>query len=240
VTHDSPLTGRGHGTVRRLLGPGLMTLLMLAVLLSLGTWQVYRLHWKETILAQIARAEAAPPVPLPANPGPYTKVAVTGRLRADLSAHYGLEVRDTRDGPQLGTFLVQPLERPDAPVLLVERGWVPQQFHESIAQPPGETTITGYIHAADSPGLFSAKDDPAARVFYTLDPAAIGAALGFSHVAPFVLVALGATPPEGWPDPAKNLPRPPNNHLSYAITWYGLAVALVVIFMVWARRTPRA
>ena len=45
--------------------PGLMTVVMLAVLLGLGTWQVHRLHWKEAILAQIARAEAAPPVPLP-------------------------------------------------------------------------------------------------------------------------------------------------------------------------------
>ncbi len=226
--------------MRRLLGPGLMTLAMLAVLLSLGTWQVRRLHWKQAILAQLARAEAAPPIPLPAIPEPYTKVAVTGHLRADLSAQYAVEVRDTRDGPAMGTFLVQPLERPDAPPLLVERGWAPQKRTAPIAQPAGQTTIVGYIHGPESPGLFSAKDDPAARIFYTLDPAAIGASLGLPQVAPFILVALGPAPPELWPDPAKHLPQPPNNHLSYAITWYGLAVALVVIFLVWARRTLRA
>jgi surfeit locus 1 family protein len=226
--------------MRRLLFPGLMTLAMLAVLLGLGTWQVQRLHWKTAILARIAHAEAAPPIPLPATPEPYTKVAVTGQLRADLSAQYAAEVRDTRDGPQMGTFLIQPLERPDAPPLLVERGWVPQKRRTPIAQPDGRTTIAGYIHPAESPGLFSAKDDPAARIFYTLDPAAIGAALGLPHVAPFILIALGPAPPELWPDPAKHLPQPPNNHLSYAITWYGLALALVVIFVVWARRTLRA
>jgi surfeit locus 1 family protein len=53
-------------------------------------------------------------------------------------------------------------------------------------------------------------------------------------------VALGPTPPNGYPDPAKHLPRPPNNHLSYAITWYGLAAALVVIFVVWARKALTA
>ncbi|MGA3400361.1 MAG: SURF1 family cytochrome oxidase biogenesis protein [Acetobacteraceae bacterium] len=226
--------------MRRLLWPGLMTTAMLAVLLALGTWQVRRLHWKEAILAQIAHAEAAPPIPLQAVPEPYTKVAVTGHLRADLSAQYAVEVRDTREGPQMGTFLVQPLERPGEPPLLVERGWVPQKRTAPIAQPPGETTVTGYIHAAETPGLFSAKDDPAARIFYTLDPAAIGASLGLPHVAPFILIALGPAPPELWPDPAQHLPQPPNNHLSYAITWYGLAVALVVIFLVWARRTLRA
>ena len=56
-------------------------------------------------------------------------------------------------------------------------------------------------------------------------PPAIGAALGLRQVAPFILVAMGSAPPERYPDPARHLPRPPNNHLSYAITWYGLAVA---------------
>jgi surfeit locus 1 family protein len=226
--------------MHRLLWPGLMTLAMLAVLLGLGTWQVRRLHWKTAILAQIAQAEAAPPIPLPAIPETYTKVAVTGHLRNDLSAQYAVEVRDTRDGPQMGTFLVQPLERQDAPPLLVERGWVPQKRRTPIAQPDRQTTIVGYIHAAETPGLFSAKDDPAARIFYTLDPVAIGTSLGLPRVAPFILIALGPAPLQLWPDPAKHLPQPPNSHLSYAITWYGLAVALVVIFLVWARRTLRA
>jgi surfeit locus 1 family protein len=55
-------------------------------------------------------------------------------------------------------------------------------------------------------------------------------------VAPFILIAMGPTPQAGYPIPAEHLPRPPNNHLSYAITWYGLAVALVVIFAVWSRK----
>jgi len=228
-----------HSPIRRLAGPGLMTLAMFAILIGLGTWQIRRLRWKEGILAQIARAEAAPPVPLSGNPSPYTKVVVTGDLRADLSAFYALEVRDTRKGPTLGTFLIQPLERPGQLPLLVERGWVPQKRTTPIAQPKGDATIVGFIHQADKPGLFSATDDPATRTFYTLDPAAIGAAIGLPRVAPFILVALGPAPPQLWPDPAKHLPRPPNNHLYYALIWYGLAVELVVMFVIWARRTLR-
>lgn len=226
--------------IRRLLLPGLMSLAMFAVLLALGTWQVERLHWKQAILAQIASAEAAPAVPLQAVPQPYTKVAVTGRLRNDLSALYAAEVRNTDTGPQMGSFLIEPLERADAPPLLVQRGWVPQQRRKPIAQPQGVVTITGYIRPPEISGPFSARDDLATRVFYSLDPTAIGTALGLQQVAPFVLVALGSPPPERWPDPARHLPRPPNNHLSYAITWYGLAAALVVIFVVWLRRTLRA
>ena len=226
--------------IRRLFWPGLSALCLFAVLIGLGTWQIHRLHWKRAILAQIAHAEASPPVPLTGDPSPFTKVAVTGRLRTDLSAFYGYEVRDSRTGPQMGGFLIQPLERPGAPPLLVERGWVPQNRTTSIAEPQGEVTITGYIHPADHQQWFSAADDPAARTFYTLNPQAIGAALGLHRVAPFILVALGPQPPELWPDPAKHLPRPPNNHLQYALTWYGLAGVLVVMFVSWSRKGPSA
>lgn len=226
--------------VRRLIGPTLMTLVMLIVLLGLGTWQVRRLAWKTAILAQIARAEAAPPVPLPADPSPFIKVAVTGRLLATKTALFGAEVRDTKAGTVLGAQLIEPLQRDAGDPILVLRGWVPMKQAASVATPHGITTVTGYVHPGDAPGWFSAHDDTAGRQFYTLDPPVIGAALGLPHVAPFVLVALGPSSPDVLPIPAEHLPRPPNNHLSYAITWYGLAAALVVIFIVWARKAVRA
>jgi surfeit locus 1 family protein len=222
--------------MRRLLWPGIMTTAMLAVLLALGTWQIQRLHWKVALLAQIARAEAAPAVALSASPEPFTKVQVTGQLRDNLSASYGADVRDTPAGTQLGTQLIVPVERKDGDTILVDRGWVPESRPHPIAQPGGEVTIEGYVRPGDTPGLFSATDNPATRQFYTLDPRAIGAALGLHSVAPFVVIAMGPAPPERYPDPARHLPRPPNNHLSYVITWYGLAFALVVIFVLWARK----
>ena len=217
-----------------------MTAAMLAVLLALGTWQIERLHWKEALLAQIARAEAAPAVELPANPEPYSKVQVTGQLRDDLAATYGADVRDTPTGTQLGTQLIVPLERADGETILVDRGWVPELRPRPIAKPEGDVTVEGYIRPGDRQGMFSAPDNPATRQFYTLDPASIGAALGLPHVAPYVLVVIGRAPPERYPDPARHLPRPPNNHLSYAITWFGLAFALVVIFILWARKVLTA
>lgn len=224
---------------RRLLVPVVSTVLMLAVLVGLGTWQVERLAWKRRLLAEIAAAEQAPAVALPAAPSPFTKVAVQGRLRPDLAALYGAEVREGRAGPVLGGQIIVPLERDGVPPVLVDLGWVPADRRASLPLPPGEVTIAGYVRPPDHPGLFSASDDPKARLFYTLDPRAIGAALGLKEVAPFTLVALGPTPDAGWPDPAHHLPRPPNNHLQYAITWYGLAVALLVVFTLYVRKVPR-
>jgi surfeit locus 1 family protein len=213
-----------------------MTAIMLAVLLGLGTWQVFRLQWKLGILAQIAQAEAAPPVPLPANPSPYVKVAVTGRFETTDSVLYGAEVRDTAAGTEMGSQLIVPLDRNDGPPILVDRGWIPENRRAPIDQPRGVVTVVGYVRPANRPGWFSATDDVAGRQFFTLNPAAIGTALSLPKVAPFTLVVLGSAPPSQYPEPARHLPRPPNNHLSYAITWYGLAVALIVIFIVWARQ----
>ena len=217
---------------------------MLATLIGLGTWQVHRLHWKQDILAQIDRAEANPPIPLPPNPAPYAKVSVTGTFLPDRSALYGAQVQTLASGPAMGGRLIVPLRMTDGRVVLIDRGWVPTVRQTPIDQPTGEVTVSGYVRFGDEPGAFSAHDDVPARLFYTLDPQAIGQALGQPAVLPFVLVVLG---PERageivthLPDPATHLPRPPNNHLSYVITWYGLAAALVIIFIVWARKKPEA
>ena len=60
----------------------------------------------------------------------------------------------------------------------------------------------------------------------------MGAALGQAKVAPFLLVELGRDAPGVFPQPAEALPRPPNDHLQYAITWYGLGLVLLVMFLV--------
>lgn len=216
---------------------------MLLVLVGLGTWQVYRLQWKEGILAQIAAAEAAPPILLdPATPAPppYTKVSATGHFRYDLVVEFGDEVRDTSAGPTMGSYQIVPLERAGAPTILVNRGWVPQKRETPLDDPAGVVTVVGYVRAGETQHWFSPTDDEAARQFYTLDPKAIGAATGVRDPAPFVLMALGPSTAKIYPAPAQHLPRPPNNHLSYVITWYGLAMALVVIFGVWMRKALRS
>jgi len=226
-------------TGSKMLVPAVSTVAMLAVLLGLGTWQVQRLAWKCRLLAQIDAAELAEPIPLGDSPLPFAKVSATGRLRPDLTARYGADVRDTRSGPVAGAQLLVPLERPGAAPLLADLGWVPD--HAAPPKlPAGDVTVAGYVRPAEHQSWFSATDDLAGRRFYTLDPAAIGAAIGLPSVAPFTLVALGPAPADDAPIPAEHLPQPPNNHLQYAITWYGLAAALAVIFVVFVRKGPSA
>ncbi len=214
---------------------------MLATLLSLGAWQLHRRTWKLALLADIDRGEAAPAIPLPASPLAFAKVRVEGRFRDDLRAMYGADVRDMPGGALLGAQLIEPLERPGALPVLVDRGWVPIAPRSLLGPStlPASTAVEGYVRLPETPGAFSARDDPASRIFYTLDPAAIGAALGLPAVAPFTLVALGTASPGAVPIPATALPRPPNDHLNYAITWFSLAAVLAVVFLTWSRKVLR-
>lgn len=100
--------------------------------------------------------------------------------------------------------------------------------------------IEGFVRFPEFPRWFSASDDLSARRFYTLNPQTIGAALGISQVAPFIIVALGQRPAEMFPVPAQRMPRPPNDHLNYAITWFGLAFILATIFVLYARKALRS
>jgi len=221
--------------MRRLLIPGLSTLAMLAVLLFLGTWQVQRLMWKQAVLAAIAAAEQRPAVPLAGNPPALSRVRAAG-IFAPGVALYGAEVRTLAGAPTGGARLLGVLLRDGAPPVLVDRGWVPVPTPPIVA---GAATIDGYLRPADAPGMFTPADDLSGLRFYTLDPAAIGRALGIAGLAPYVLVAMGPAPLSGFPDPARTMPRPTNNHLVYAATWYGLALVLLVIFAIYSRKVIR-
>ncbi|MGG5810725.1 SURF1 family protein [Falsiroseomonas sp. CW058] len=216
---------------RPLLVATLASLPVLAILVFLGTWQVQRLAWKNDLIARIAASEAAPAAPLRDPPEMLAKVRVAGRFDHGREALVGLEVR----GPVLGARLVVPLLREGAPPVLVDRGWVPLERSQPIARPEGEVTVEGWVHPGDRPNPFSARDDTAGRRFFTFDPPAIGAALGLPGVAPHAVVALGPGT-GGLPDPARTLPRPTNNHLGYAITWYGLALSLLGVLAAFALR----
>lgn len=213
---------------------------MLVVLLGLGSWQMQRRTWKTALLADIARAEAAGPSPLGASaaPPPYAKLLATGTFRP-LTALYGTDTRYVQAVQMLGADLLAVLDREDGPPVLVNLGWVTTE-RPLPAPPAGTVQVVGYARPADSPRLIGISDDPAARRFFTLDPRRIGPALGASYLLPFTLVALGPRGGPGAPVPADALPQPVNNHLQYALTWYGFAVTLVIIFAAWTRKTLRA
>jgi surfeit locus 1 family protein len=133
----------------------------------------------------------------------------------------------------VGYFVLTPLYLASGESVIVNRGFVPETMKSAAEKGPhGETTVTGLMRGPEPRNLFTPADDPSRGVFFTQDPGALAGAMGLAAYAPFVIEAdAGAEPlPEG----GETRLTFPNNHLSYAFTWFGLAIALVGVFGAYA------
>ena len=205
---------------------------MLAMTLGLGFWQLQRLAWKTNLLTAIETGEREAPLPLPASPVPFRRYTVSGTF-SPAEAWYGAEVRQTPAGPTYGAHVLAMFKTPGKPPFVVDRGWAPDTSPPPTSQLP--TSLEGYVRAPEQTPWMGARDDVTKRRFYALDPMAIGPSLGATEVAPFTFVVLG--PPGTIPEPVQTMPRPPNDHLSYAVTWFSLSAALIVVFLVYVRQS---
>lgn len=248
---DAPVEPRGW---RSLLAPGLAALVVLAILLGLGTWQLRRMAWKEALIAQIATRARAEPAPLPAEArwaawspaaDEFRRVRAVGSFRHDLETRvHGLAPGDRPGAPLQGVYLITPLVLADGAVVLVNRGFVPTELADparrAAGQVAGEVAVTGLLRASEVRGLFVPESNPARDEWFVRDVPTIARARGLTRVAPF-LVEADATPnPGGWPRGGQLRLDLPNNHLNYAFTWYGIALCLVGVFAAFARRRLKA
>lgn len=237
---------------RALLAPGIAAALVFALLVGLGVWQVRRLGEKEALIARVeARAHAAPQ-PLPARaqwpslaPADYefAHVVAEGRYLPGRDALIFMKPPEGF-GLEPGYMVVTPFALASGGEVLVERGFVPASKAEDAAlraPPAGDATLTGLLRAPQTRNPFTPADSPARFVWYTRDPVAIASALALPGAAPFTLAleAPSSAGPTGFPRLVPSTPEFSNNHLSYALTWFSLAVGLLVVFVLYARSRLR-
>jgi surfeit locus 1 family protein len=219
------------------------------ILLSLGTWQIYRLQGKEHLLAEIEARRHAPLTALAdveqkARSGSvdYVPVAVTGTFEHAHEQYFFA----TRDG-EVGYHVYTPLILSDGRAVFVNRGFVPEALKDpaqrSEGQASGTVTITGLARARlDGKPSWAVPDNEPARQLYfwkDLDAMATSAAVPKDKLVPFFIDTDAAPNPGGWPKGGVTQFDLPNNHLSYAFTWYGLAAVLLVVSVLAFRRKAR-
>jgi surfeit locus 1 family protein len=216
------------------------------VLSGLGTWQLERLQWKEALIAEREARLAAPPETLPASSTDWAawdfrRIRAAGTFRHDLEQLFGTRAI----GGRFGHHVLTPLVRPDGAAVLVDRGWVPADRAHPAArragQPAGAVEVSGIARyrGDDAPGWFTPDNQPAERLWFGYDLPALETALGLELLP--VAIEADATPnPGGLPQGGQTRTELPNNHLQYVITWYGLALALLVIYVAFSlERDPR-
>jgi surfeit locus 1 family protein len=126
-----------------------------------------------------------------------------------------------------------PLEGGPYPAILVDLGFVPQGASPAL-EPGGVRAVVGFLRAEEPPTRFSPSPSPdqtGRTVWYRRDVAGMSAALGVRDPAPVFLMLESPAPAGGLPRPAPLPARISNNHLGYAITWFGLAAALVGVYL---------
>jgi surfeit locus 1 family protein len=205
-----------------------------AILVTLGIWQVQRLQWKEALLAQLDANAAAAPIDL----ATAVKQAEEGRdmefVRVSFPAqfrHEGwMKMISTYERGQ-GWTIITPAVTPDGWAVIVDRGRLPGQLVDQFDKPEGEVTVDGVIrtHKAGA-GYFDPANDPKANLWYWWDVPAMLAASGVPEGAkpvPFAVQLLPASGTGGFPKPEEPKAKLANNHLGYAITWFGLAATLL-------------
>jgi surfeit locus 1 family protein len=229
---------------RPLLIPTLWFLPGLALLVGLGIWQIERLHQKEALIANVQAGISAPPVPLAevlargAANAEWRHVRVTGHFLHDK------EIYVFSRGPKgaVGVDVVTPLALEDGGTVLIDRGFVPEALHESktrqAAQVTGEVSLTGVLRLSQQPGLFTPAPNTDTRLWFVKDVPSMAKAAGVT--VPSLIIEADATPnPGGWPLGGQTRVEFPNDHLQYAVTWFGLALALAGVYLFYHRSRGR-
>ena len=228
---------------KSLLWPSVFAFLGFLLLLGLGTWQVERLSWKESLIAERQAAVTAPPIAVPgslaaAEGREYRHIAATGTFLNDHEFFLGA----TDDIGHPGYHVITPLRLADGAVLMVDRGFIPEDrkapASRAAGELAGEVTVTGLLRLAPQgkPAWFLPDNSVERNYWIWVDLPAMARVAHLGRVLPFYMDA-GATPnPGGLPIGGQTRLTLPNNHLQYAITWYALAVALAVIYILFVRR----
>jgi len=233
-------------------GPGVVattfvTLVCLVILVGLGVWQLQRKVWKENLIAAMTTRLNVTPQPLPLaaqwsaltpDADEFRRVGFTAEFAPGQEALVytpGSALRTDVKGP--GYFVFAPAKLADGRIVAVDRGFVPLSRKDKATraqgEPQGPVTVVGVLRWPESRGMFTPADDVKGNVWYLRDPAAMAGVLHWGNVAPFYVDQESPVPPGGLPAPGKLVVNLPDNHLQYAITWFGLGAALIGVYGYW-------
>lgn len=248
VNNSKSSQSHGNRFFRPLLWPTVMLVVMLPILLGLGFWQLERLQWKLGLIERMNERLSAEPVDLPA-PAEWSAaearslefrhVRVRGHFIHASEFHYFAQDKDG----QPGYDIVTPLELDGGGYVFISRGHVPPEMKEPetriAGEVPGEVTLTGIVRLPERRGQFAAVDEPSRNIWFVRDPFLFGLVAQIKPVAPFFIEADDAPVPGGWPKGGQTVVALRNDHLGYALTWFGLAATLTVIYFVYHHSAGR-
>jgi len=246
---------------RGVAGFAIFTLLMVAACISLGIWQLQRRLEKHALIAALSERLAAAPEALPSPSkwdalvparDEFRRVSFTAtylRLPDAMIYSSGSAVREDVSGP--GTWAFLPSLLPGGEIVVVNAGFVQNTMQDRAQQDRAvgrlitgqPMKLTGYLRFPETAGALTPSENVARRLWFTRDHLAIARALGWGEggkaIAPFYVDLESPVPESGIPKPGPLTVHLKDDHMQYAITWFGLASAVAIAFGVWWRTQRR-
>jgi surfeit locus 1 family protein len=229
--------------------PAILTLIVLAGLIGLGSWQINRKAWKEALIETLAQRLAAAPSDLPPpqrwgelNQGEdeYRHVRFTAGLVPGEDALIftsGSTFRPDVSGP--GYWVFAPAKLAGGGAVVVDRGFLPNGEGDPAARdapaPGAPAEMVGVMRWPETSAWYTPAPEPGHNLWFVRDQLAIAKAKNWGEVAPFFIELESPQPPGGLPIPGPLEPTLPNDHLQYAIIWFSLAAVLAISFGFWLR-----
>lgn len=223
--------------------PGLpltiVTLLAFLTLIGLGTWQALKIAPKEALVARIEAGLSAPATELPVHLDDPQSVSYRRfTFDGDVSANEPIKVFGTNLAGKPGYYLYKPVVRNFGRAVFVNFGWQPMEMKENLPLPAGTVSVSGVLMPSAVAGSFTPPNDPEKGSWFNanVDEMAAHFGLGSKDYYPFRIFAdhndaSGALPLGGQVRVAI-----PNDHFEYMLTWYGIALALLGVFIAFGRQ----
>ncbi|WP_137155091.1 SURF1 family protein [Rhizobium sp. FKL33] len=223
---------------KRILLLGLLGLAFLTFV-GLGVWQIERLQWKQDLIARVdARIHAEPVDPPRAvtSDDEYRRIRLNGTYMPDADT---LTQAVTKLGP--GFWVMTPMKMDDGRVILVNRGFITQDFKDKAAYlaPSGQVSVTGLLRLTEPKGGFLRTNDAAAGRWFSRDVAEIALARNLTSVAPYFIDADASGSPNAYPVGGLTVVAFTNHHLQYALTWFAMAALTIIGGIIVMRRSDR-
>jgi surfeit locus 1 family protein len=222
----------------------------MAILVGLGVWQLDRKVWKENLIATLNSRLSSAPGDLPPRANwsqlresdeEFRRVTFPAEFLAGEEALVytaGSALRPDVSGP--GYWIFAPARLAGGSVVVINRGFVPADRKDLSTRAEGTThgtvDMVGVVRWPEKRDSFTPEDDPKNNVWYLRDSTSIAASKNWGSAAPFYIDLETPVPTGGWPKPGKLVVNLPDNHLQYAITWFGLALALAGVYIAWLAR----
>ena len=239
-----------RSTLHRTLGfrprlwPTLISLPMIVVMLGLGSWQLQRMAWKEGLIDRLESRMMAPAIPAPGAGADieefeFRRVTATG----EWLHQFEMPLIGRPEKGTVGYHVVTPLRTAEGRVLLVNRGWIPDDRKDAArrpeSQPTGTVTVEGIVRRAGLRNSFTPDNEPGRGMWFYVDVPQMAAFAKAEGVPNYYIDELRREAGPQLPIGADPMIGLRNEHLQYAITWFAMAFGLIVVYVMWHRRAER-